>query len=50
MGDMITDMKAAYSAKCKYLHYLCGYQKIKDPLYGGSITSLLEIKEYILGL
>ena len=50
VGDMVTDMKAAYSANCKYLHYLCGYQKIKNPQYGGSISSLLEIKEYILGL
>ncbi len=49
IGDMISDMKAAYKAKCKYLHYLCGYQKLSlnSFAYGGNINSLWEIKEYI---
>ena len=49
IGDMITDMKAAYRANCNYLHYLCGYQKINlnSFTYGGNINSLWEIKEYI---
>ena len=49
VGDMLSDMKAAYKAKCKYLHYLCGYQKLcfDSFAYGGNINSLWEIKEYI---
>ena len=49
IGDMLTDMRAAYKAKCKYLHYLCGYQKLSlnSFTYGGNINSLWEIKEYI---
>ena len=35
------------SANCKYLHYLSGYENIKNLSYGGNINSLLEIKEYI---
>ena len=49
IGDMLSDMKAANNAKCRYLHYLCGYQQLdlNCNAYGGSINSLLEIKEYI---
>ena len=47
IGDMFSDMKAAQSANCKYLHYLCGYDDLKKLSYGGNINSLLEIKEYI---
>ena len=48
IGDMLSDMKCALKAKCYYLHYLDGYQKIYDQLYGGSINSLKEIIEYII--
>ena len=35
IGDMFSDMKAAQSAKCKYLHYLCGYENLKNlPMVG----------------
>lgn len=47
IGDMISDMRAASKAKCLYLHYTSGYQKINSTQYGGSIDSLLEIKEFI---
>ena len=47
IGDMISDMRAASKAKCLYLHYTSGYQKINATQYGGSIDSLLEIKEFI---
>ena len=47
VGDMISDMKTAINSKCQYLHYLNGYQKLKNQEYGGQITSLLEIIEYI---
>ena len=48
IGDMLSDMKAASRANCLYLHYTNGYQKlINVNCYGGSIDSLLEIKEFI---
>ena len=47
IGDMISDMRAASKARCLYLHYTSGYQKINATQYGGSIDSLLEIKEFI---
>ena len=49
LGDMLSDMKAAHRANCKYLHYLCGYQnlKVNSFAYGGHINSLWEIQEYI---
>ena len=49
IGDMLSDMKAAHRANCKYLHYLCGYQnlKVNSFAYGGHINSLWEIQEYI---
>ena len=50
VGDMISDMKTAINSKCQYLHYLNGYQKLKNQEYGGQITSLLEIIEYIENL
>lgn len=49
IGDMLTDMQAAYRANCRYLHYLCGYQqfKLNSFTYGGNINSLWDIQEYI---
>ena len=47
IGDMISDMKTAINSKCLYLHYLNGYQKPIKQEYGGQISSLLEVKEYI---
>ena len=47
IGDMLSDMQCALKAKCYYLHYLNGYQKIYHQSYGGSINSLKEIVEYI---
>ena len=48
VGDMLSDMKCAQSANCYYLHYLEGYQRKANIIYGGIISSLIEIKEYIL--
>ena len=47
IGDMLSDMEAANRAKCLFLYYKNGYQKININKYGGSIDSLLEIREYI---
>jgi len=47
IGDMLSDMQCALKAKCYYLHYLNGYQRIYNQSYGGSINSLKEIVEYI---
>ena len=47
IGDMKSDMICASNAKCKYLHYLNGYEKIISQNYGGQINSLKEIQEYI---
>ena len=49
IGDMLSDMQAAYKAQCRYLHYLCGYQplNLNSFTHGGNINSLWEIKEYI---
>ena len=47
VGDMQTDMICAKNAKCYYLHYLMGYQNIDIQEYGGEISSLLEIKEFV---
>ena len=47
IGDMKSDMICASNAKCKYLHYLNGYENIINQNYGGQINSLKEIQEYI---
>ena len=47
IGDMKSDMICASNAKCKYLHYLNGYEPITCQDYGGQINSLKEIKEYL---
>lgn len=47
IGDMHSDMLCAQNAKTLYLHYLEGYQKLEDHMYGGEINSLLQIQEYV---
>tara|TARA_A100001035_G_scaffold279011_1_gene279240 strand:- start:676 stop:1311 length:636 start_codon:yes stop_codon:yes gene_type:complete len=47
IGDMFSDMLTALNSKCLYLHYLKGYQKLLSQTYGGEISSLMEIAEYI---
>lgn len=47
IGDMHSDMLCAQNAKTLYLHYLEGYQKLENQIYGGEINSLLQIEEYI---
>ena len=44
---MRTDMVCAKNAGCNYLHYKIGYENLLFQEYGGEITSLLEIKEFI---
>ena len=48
IGDMKSDMKCAYNSNCLYLHYVNGYQKLNNQTYGGQISSINEIIEYIL--
>ncbi len=48
IGDMFSDMLCAKQSGCLYLHYLMGYQKLKNDSYGGNISSLIEIKEFII--
>ncbi len=47
IGDMKSDMRTAINSKCFYLHYMNGYQPLKEHAYGGQINSLLEVIEYI---
>ena len=47
IGDMISDMTSAKNAKCHFLFYSMGYEKSKKINYGGVITSLDQIKEFI---
>jgi phosphoglycolate phosphatase-like HAD superfamily hydrolase len=47
IGDMHSDMLCAQNAKTLYLHYLEGYQKLENQIYGGEINSLMQIEEYI---
>lgn len=47
VGDMYSDLLTAKRAKCHYLHYGQGYQHLENISYGGTISSLFEIKEYI---
>ena len=44
IGDMISDMEAANRAKCLFLYYKNGYQKIDINQYGGSIDLFLYYK------
>ena len=50
IGDMISDMNSAKNAGCYFLFYTLGYEKEKNINYGGSITSLDQIKEFIVYL
>ena len=50
IGDMISDMNSAKNAGCYFLFYTLGYEKAKNINYGGSITSLDQIKEFIVYL
>ena len=47
VGDMRSDMQCAQNARCHYLHYLRGYEKLIYQIYGGEINSLLQIEEYL---
>ncbi len=47
IGDMDSDMKCAFNSNCLYLHYIDGYQKIKNQMYGGQIYSIKDIIEYV---
>ncbi len=47
VGDMRTDLLSAQSAKCRYLHFQKGYQRIINLEYGGEIYSLLDIKDFL---
>ena len=47
VGDMQSDMNCAYNSNCLYLHYVNGYQKLNNQMYGGQISSIKEIIEYI---
>jgi len=47
IGDMESDMKSASAVGMDYLHYLGGYQTITTESYGGVISSLLDIIEYL---
>ena len=47
VGDMFSDMQCAKNARCHYLHFLRGYEKLNYQIYGGEINSLLQIEEYL---
>ena len=47
VGDMESDMHCALNANCHYLHYKNGYQYLYYQIYGGEISSLIELIEYI---
>ena len=47
VGDMESDMSCALNANCNYLHYISGYQYLNYQMYGGEISSLIELIEYI---
>ena len=47
VGDMESDMLCAFNANCNYLHYKNGYQYLYHQMYGGEISSILELIEYI---
>ena len=47
VGDMESDMNCALNANCHYLHYKNGYQYLYYQNYGGEISSIIELIEYI---
>ena len=47
VGDMESDMNCALNANCQYLHYKNGYQCLYYQMYGGEISSIMELIEYI---
>ena len=47
VGDMESDMHCALNANCHYLHYKNGYQYLYYQMYGGEITSIVDLIEYI---
>ena len=47
VGDMESDMNCALNANCNYLHYISGYQYLNYQMYGGEISSIIELNEYI---
>ena len=47
VGDMESDMNCAFNANCHYLHYKNGYQYLYYQMYGGEISSIIELIEYI---
>ena len=47
VGDMESDMNCALNANCNYLHYKNGYQYLYYQMYGGEISSIIELIEYI---
>ena len=47
VGDMESDMQCALNSNCHYLHYKNGYQYLFYQMYGGEISSLIELIEYI---
>ncbi len=47
IGDMYSDMKCAFNSNCHYLHYKDGYQQIIYQMYGGQISSIKDIIEYV---
>ena len=47
VGDMESDMHCALNANCHYLHYKNGYQYLYYQMYGGEISSIIELIEYI---
>ena len=40
-------MHCALNANCQYLHYKNGYQCLYSQMYGGEISSIIELIEYI---
>ena len=47
VGDMESDMYCAFNANCHYLHYKNGYQYLFYQMYGGEISSIIELIEYL---
>ena len=47
VGDMESDMHCAFNANCHYLHYKNGYQYLFYQMYGGEISSIIELIEYL---
>ncbi len=47
IGDMQSDMICAFNSNCSYLHYTNGYQQLSHQMYGGQISSIKDIIEYV---